>query len=642
MAGLAGFTDNPFLDRSDLLRAANALVQPLESYRSLERARVKLLPSTVAGFDDVAAQLEGFARPLWAISAMIKDDGVPSIQNTHSWVHGIQVGVDPSRTEYWGDLGAFDQRMVEMESISFALLMAPEAMLRPLSAASKANLTKWLQEINNHAMPRNNWRWFRIIVNLALFKVLGVPKEQAQPIMDEDFGVLDEFYLGEGWSSDGVWGDERKQADYYSGSFAIQFAQLLYIRFAGGDEERVERYRQQAAEFASQYWRYFDANGAAIPFGRSLTYRFAFGAFWAALALAGVQLANPIGSPGAVKGMLLRHLRWWSKQVEIFNPDGTMNIGYTYPNMYLSEDYNSRQSVYWCLKSFVVLGLPDDHIFWTCEEELHPMARSNLGKQIQASNPSPLQVIWPPRHILCNSQEHHYLLSSGQMTTKKFKAREAKYGKFAYSSAFGFSVPTGPELHQLAPDSTLTISLDDGESWKVRWEPFNVRLETVHARIQDALHDVPAISSVWRPFKYLDLAIETTLIPLALQFPGWHVRLHNTLVISNAGASGIAHLLLDSSSGRVGRGVGPESTASLIEADPNTNLITQRTFIPSITYNIRPTPGDIYPQPLIFATGVFGVSSHHVNHSETIDMWQKRPTLQLSLDVTGKLGVQIS
>ncbi|KAM5341325.1 hypothetical protein ACJ41O_014356 [Fusarium nematophilum] len=696
MPGLAGFTDNPFRDRSDLVRAAATLIQPLKPYKSLAGARVKLFPSTAPAFDDVAAQLEGFARPLWAIATMLGGDA-GSGNLIHSWIEGIQVGVDPSSPEYWGDLGSFDQRMVEMEPIAFALLTAPDAVLRSLNEESKVNLENWLRQINRHDMPRNNWRWFRILVNLALAKVLGVPKDQVSHMMDEDFAILDQFYLGEGWSSDGVWGDERKQADYYSGSFAIQFAQLLYVRFADGDEVRVERYRQQAIGFASQYWRYFDVNGAAIPFGRSMTYRFACGAFWAALALVDVPLSSPLGSWGSIKGMLLRHLRWWSKQAEIFNSDGTLTIGFTYPNMYLSEDYNSRQSVYWCLKSFIVLSLPQDHPFWTSEEEPHPM--SNL-KQPECVNP--LHVIWSTRHILCNSPEHHFLLSSGQMTTRKFKAREAKYGKFAYSSAFGFSVPTGPELHQLAPDSTLSISLDDGESWKVRWQPFRIRLQTVLVQGQGEAFEIPAISSIWKPFKYLDLEIETTLASLSPQFPGWHIRFHKVngldslkavpwssgiqlvdasfavlalsatgyhvpkiseaasddlsegcysenssiLVSSQAGGSGAVNLTDLATAGIDEKVEGPAGEAFLIEADPNTNLIAQRTFIPSIRYYIKSSQGESGAtekptESVLFATGIFGVSGH-VDADGMAEMWKKRPTLRLGTDTKGNVLVQVS
>lgn len=43
-------------------------------------------------------------------------------------------------------------------------------------------------------------------------------------------------------------------------------------------------------------------------------------------------MSAPLDSIGAVKGFLLRHLRWWAEHShDIFYPDGTMNIGYLYP-----------------------------------------------------------------------------------------------------------------------------------------------------------------------------------------------------------------------------------------------------------------------------------------------------------------------
>lgn len=103
---------------------------------------------------------------------------------------------------------------------------------------------------------------------------------------------------------------------------------------------------------------YFDSDGAFIPFGRSLTYRFAMGAFYATFAYADLcDDSDDISSHEAVKGMLLRHLRWWSKNSkDISWQDGT-NVGYMYPNMYMSEDYNSPQLPYWALKSLIVAAL---------------------------------------------------------------------------------------------------------------------------------------------------------------------------------------------------------------------------------------------------------------------------------------------
>ncbi|CVK96255.1 uncharacterized protein FMAN_14081 [Fusarium mangiferae] len=710
MPGLPGFSDNPFRDRHDLLRAATAIIKPLGQYRSKSKARVKLFPSTAAGFDDVAAQLEGFARPLWAISSLVDKSTDPSLR---SWLRGIEAGVDPENPEYWGHLGSFDQRMVEMESIAFALLTEPHVILSFLNPESTKNLEQWLQQINKFDMPRNNWRWFRVLVNLTLMKALGFDKEKARQAMDADFELLDQFYLGEGWSSDGVWGDDRKQADYYSGSFAIQFAQLLYVHCAVDDVKRVAKYRQQAIEFASEYWRYFDTNGAAIPFGRSMTYRFACGAFWSALALSEVQSSEPRLSLGTIKGLLLRHLRWWAKQPEIFNSDGTMNIGYAYPNMYMSEDYNSRQSVYWCLKSFVVLGLPSDHPFWTVQEEPHPI----YGLIPSARHPDTARTFPAPHQIVCHSEQHHYLLSAGQMTTKMFKAREAKYGKFAYSSAFGYSVPTGMELHQIAPDSTLTVKLDEDGPWRIRSQPVDVRFDTILIHSAKGRGHLPSTTSTWRPVESVDIAIQTTLIPLTYHYPGWHLRIHHirglgavngipgfnsfemvdssfavdaltdagyhipendtskikhhgqfaegyvteqasVLVKSRRGVSGIVDLtpsihlkgVLARDQGKLGRG------GYLIQADPNTNLVSQKTLIPSIRYSGAGAMGNHSNVPVasenplsaFVATAVFGVSN--VNQSMEYvpndwyylqDDWACKNMLEIDVTAAGETHISI-
>ncbi|CAN9407478.1 unnamed protein product [Alternaria sp. RS040] len=485
-----------------------------------------------AGFSETAAQLEGFARPLWAVAMLfqLKQQGNQSTSDPlegalEPWVTGIRAGTDPQSPEYWGDLSDFDQRMVEMESIAFALLANPTVFSFDSEPTTQANLIAWLRQINEHKMPETNWLWFRVLVNIALLKTLNVPLLEVQAHIDKSLEKLDTFDIGEGWSSDGLWCEQRKQADYYSGSFAIQFAQLLYIRFAPEyDSARTFKYIEQAREFGKEYWRYFDPQGAAIPFGRSLTYRFAFAAFWAAVVFAGVELPAPIEEMGLVKGLLLRHLRWWAKQPHIFNTDGTPNIGFAYPNMYLAEDYNSPQSVYWCLKSFLVLGLNDTDAFWQAEELGHPRIREEITRL--DNEVGDIKVLWPPRQILCNTQEHTFLLSSEQSTTKRFKAREAKYGKLAYSSAFGFSVPCGPSLEQVAPDSTLLVSMGlEEDDWKVRWSPYDV--ETGKVYMKECGETVPIMMSRWKPWIRLDVVIETLLMPPMRRWPGWSVRVHH-------------------------------------------------------------------------------------------------------------------
>jgi hypothetical protein len=275
MPPLPGFSDNLFQTRSDLVRAAKALLKPLQQYQSPGKARIRIATATGAGFSETAAQLEGFARPLWVVPSLLLESKTSASTAGHAdgrldgldltaWLDGLDAGTDPASPEYWGDVGDFDQRMVEMESIAFALLIAPERFV-PGEPQARDRLADWLRQINDRRMPENNWRWFRVFVNLALVKALGVPMEEVRNLIDQDLALLDSFYLGDGWSSDGLWGDERKHADYYSGSFALQFAQMLYVRLSDGfDDARAQRYRDQAPMFASGFWRYFDVNGECI------------------------------------------------------------------------------------------------------------------------------------------------------------------------------------------------------------------------------------------------------------------------------------------------------------------------------------------------------------------------------------------
>lgn len=125
--------------------------------------------------------------------------------------------------------------------------------------------------------------------------------------------------------------------DYYSSSFAIQFLQLIYAKLNGDeDPERAAEFKKRAQLAALDLVHYYDDEGRAIPYGRSLTYRFAVISFWGALAYADVELPAPL-TWGMVKGIVMRHLRWWQTQNSMWTAAGTLSLGYSYPNMYVSS-----------------------------------------------------------------------------------------------------------------------------------------------------------------------------------------------------------------------------------------------------------------------------------------------------------------
>jgi hypothetical protein len=248
-----------------------------------------------------------------------------------------------------------------------------------------------------------------------------------------------------------------------------------------------------------------------------------------------VEQGDPLLSqPGSMRGYLSRHMRWWAQHSDdIFYSDGTMSIGWLYPNLHMAEDYNSPQSPYWCMKTLIAVALGPQHPFWTVEEA---NAEPLLDRSV---------VLRPPGHIICNHpcSNHHFLLSTRQLIAWPLKANKAKYSKFAYSSAFGFSVPVGEHISQLAPDSTLTLSRDGGETWTSKWkwaqEPtFSTAKAWYNYLADDNDHrsrkrvseEVPISTVTWWPWGDRSVTIETTLVPPTQRWPDWHVRVHKFTV----------------------------------------------------------------------------------------------------------------
>ena len=517
-----------------------------------------------------------------------------------------------------------DQRMVESCPIGYTLAIAGKDFWEPLSDKQKENVAAWIGAMNNKEMPNTNWLWFRVFANLGL-KANSAPYSHQR--IEADMDHLDTFHRGDGWSNDGPEG--YTQMDYYSGSFAIQYLQLLYAKLAGDfDLKRAEEYRKRAKSYALDFIHYQAPDGHSIPFGRSLTYRFATIGFWSAFAFADVEPPAPL-TWGIIKGLLLRNFRWWARSGHhIFQPNGMLNIGYTYPNYYLAENYNSPGSPYWCMLAFAALAVPESHPFWSSKEEQHPFEQT----------PSPLPAIKAlkhPKHIMVHKGGHTYLLSSGQKCHYPLKATQAKYGHFAYSSAFGYSVPTGSyTLEQWVPESALALSDDGGEIWKMRRE-----VEEAQITEEDGL---PVLHSIMHPWN--DVEVRTWLLPPTDEAPNWHVRLHRIetgrdlmtaeggfaiagtrqkdgrtltpmssdsldegtetkgdacVIVSRAGASGIAELLPGTRNG------------SICNVDANSNLIEPRTLLPMVQTDLK--AGSIS----WFATAVFAMPS-------TSEGWQRR------------------
>lgn len=148
------FSQSPFRTRSDFQNACQAFLDPLIPRFTPGGSRVKIGTSTTR-FDEGGAQIEGFARPLWGLAALL--GGGYQYAEAARWREGLVNGTDPQSPEFWGAIEDSDQRMVEMCPIGFTLAVAPHEFWDPLTDRQKKNVTNWMASINDKEMPNTNW-----------------------------------------------------------------------------------------------------------------------------------------------------------------------------------------------------------------------------------------------------------------------------------------------------------------------------------------------------------------------------------------------------------------------------------------------------------------------------------------------------
>jgi hypothetical protein len=441
--------ENPLRTRADVQRLVGQLVAPVLPHFSTGRAQVRL-GATHAWYGEPADLLEGFSRPQWGLVPLGAGGG--AFGHWQLWRDGLAAGTDPEHAEFWGWAGDFDQRIVEMAALALGLILLPDELWHPLSSAVQERVVAWLQRVNTVRPVDSNWLFFRVLVNLALRRC---GSDYAKEKLKADLDRLDEFHLGDGWYSDGPPNASLRDGrvgDYYV-PMGMHFYGLVYAGLEREhDADRATNFAERARVFAQDFVYWFSADGDALPFGRSLTYRFAQGAFWGALAFAGVEtLPWPV-----IKGLYLRHLRWWMQQ-PIFSETGLLTIGYTYPNLFMAESYNGPGSPYWALKVFLPLALREDHPFWRAPEAPLPERKA-------------VHTVANARLVLVTADQGREVIAvnAGQAVEDWPRHASHKYCKFAYSTRFGFCVPVGaPTAAEGGFDSALALT-DDGRRYRAR------------------------------------------------------------------------------------------------------------------------------------------------------------------------------
>ena len=526
--------------KQDFLKCLEDMIKPLKNYYTEGKAGIKL-GSFGVSYSDEVAHMEAFSRVLWGL-APLWGGGEECEDFDEIYLKGIVSGTDPESPEYWGEIPASssDQRIVEMAALGLALILAPHKVWDPLNDKEKKNFHAWMMQVNNEIQSNNNWQLFPLIVNLG-FKTVGAEYDAER--MKRSLASLDSFYRADGWYHDG----NTDQVDYYI-PFALHFYALIYAKvMEKEDPENSRIIKERAALFAKSFVYWFDENGSALAFGRSLTYRFAQCCFFSACVFAGVK-PFPMG---VMKGIIARHFEWWLSQ-PIFDNSGILSVGYAYPNLNMAEFYNAYGSPYWALKAFLFLAIDENDEFFTAE-----------------SLPLPkLAPVLPiPEAYMTMQRVNGYTvaLTGGQWATWHPTHYPEKYSKFAYSSRYAFNVSRSTDsIYNASPDSTLAFEIDERIFYRGKCMEHRMDANGCHY-------------SKWSPCR--GITVETVLTPT----DGGHIRRHTVTADFDCTAYDTAFATPIGGGGEI-HGGGEEV---LLPCEPNANLIFPRGEIKAVKYRFE-------------------------------------------------------
>ncbi|WP_028974972.1 DUF2264 domain-containing protein [Spirochaeta cellobiosiphila] len=521
-------------------------------------------------FNKKAMDMEFVSRFLWGFISWL--GGSSEYKQFQPVIDKLWSGLDPDSNNFWGNPRDFDQIIVEMPTVALALFLKPKVFWDPVNPEKKKTIVKWLSQVNSVKVPQCNWLFFPLLVNGVLLKL--APEYANTSVMDECINKIESFYAGNGWFNDGD-KSERRNRDYYT-PWGFYLLGLVFITICPDfSPDFTSTFKEKTTLFARQYRTWFSPEGSGIAYGRSLTYHCAQSAFWGALVFANLE-ALPWDE---VRGLWARNMRWWFKQ-SIYSETGIQQIGYAYPNLYMSERYNSPSSLLWSFQAFLPLAIGKDHPFWQAKEA--PLVQNN-NIFVQKETGFLIHNI--------HGNNHSYVIANGQFTpgiSNEHNHMSEKYEKFAYSYNFGFNIAVDLfGIDKLAPDNMLLVSKED-EFYRFKKESYNHFISEQYG------------SSSWKPFT--DVEITTYQIPV----DDWIVRVHHikneTSLRTVEGGFPLPyddrdfykemnHSYIQTEAGiSCIHNIRPERNSRGVNSAPNSNLMSPNTYIPILECDL--TPGE--------------------------------------------------
>jgi hypothetical protein len=342
---------------------------------------------------------------------------------------------DPDNPNFWGyaPSNKVSQLSIEAALVAWSLWRLGDDFVAQLTPPQRANIQKWLASCTQMPERKNNHAWFSACNQACRLELSRkFPEFQGDEAwMLEDLRAMDALALAstkDGWCSDSP---DQPIYDIYNFYVFSNFP-LMWGRMIGGRyPDWNEKFRARIRTFLDKAPYFFAANGSHPLMGRSLVYRWAV---LSPLVLAYQEKLWP-HSPGLLRRIVRGQFEYhWG--LGCFDAvKGKLRESFSRDNTDVTrEPYVDNGHPYWAMLGFAFLSLPADDPFWTAPEEKLPVEKRDFLLRFEG-----------PKFLLSGRKEAGEVRWIQSQNSAKRDAYRDKYGKFVWSSHFGFSSRTDPE-----------------------------------------------------------------------------------------------------------------------------------------------------------------------------------------------------
>lgn len=408
--------------------------------------------------------LEELLRPLWGISPLLCSDEeyAPLCEQIRQI---ILQGTDEKSDKYFsryvkeGEEESYaNQVITEFAGYMIAVVFAKKVLWDPYTEEEKNRVSSWIKKWAVIALKfswPNNHYWFPMLSIIALEKI-GIDCHGVEEYMKKGFDVLDRMYISNGWYKDGEFG----RFDYYlAWSHHVYPALWLYLSQGTKyyDKKRADIYKERTEEFLKFYVHVFDRDGAYVPFGRSLSYRFAATAIFPAAALLGCRTDY-----GMCRKIMFNNIEYFLEN-SIGTDDGVLGAGYLYESPALVENYTSQGGAYWCSKAFIALMIDDSAPFWCEDMKPYPAQKDEYLIKSPVESINVLVENCENSGVTMYNNTISYVQNG--VFVHHFNDMGACYSKFVYNSKSGFALSSADNK---SLDNMISLSTKDATMFSAR------------------------------------------------------------------------------------------------------------------------------------------------------------------------------